>query len=67
MDEKTLRSIIEEVMKEFGAGSGGGTATAVMTAPSVSSASAKPGGSAISIMPWAFSLISTGRPSSSAR
>ena len=39
MDEKTLRSIIEEVMKEFGAGSGGGTATAVMTAPSVSSAS----------------------------
>ncbi len=39
MDEKTLRNIIEEVMKEFGAGSGGGTATAVMTAPSVSSAS----------------------------
>lgn len=38
MDEKTLRSIIEEVIKEFTAGSGG-TATAVATAPSVSSAS----------------------------
>ena len=39
MDEKTLRNIIEEVMKEFAGGSGGGTATAVATAPSVSSAS----------------------------
>ena len=37
MDEKTLRSIIEEVIKEFTSGSGG-TATAVATAPSVSSA-----------------------------
>lgn len=37
MDEKTLRSIIEEVMKEFGAGSGG-AATAVLDSPSISSA-----------------------------
>lgn len=39
MDEKTLRNIIEEVIREFTTGSGGGTATAVATAPSVSSAS----------------------------
>ncbi len=38
MDEKTLRNIIEEVIKEFTGGSGG-TATAVATAPSVASAS----------------------------
>ncbi|MFT4109804.1 propanediol/glycerol family dehydratase medium subunit [Propionicimonas sp.] len=37
MDEKTLRSIIEEVIREFSGGSGG-TATAVATAPSVASA-----------------------------
>jgi len=34
MDEKTLRTIIEEVVREFSAGAGG-TATAVATAPSV--------------------------------
>lgn len=37
MDEKTLRSIIEDVIKEFTSGSGG-TATALASAPSVSSA-----------------------------
>lgn len=40
MDEKTLKNIIEEVLKEFGQ-SGGGTATAVATAPSISAASGK--------------------------
>ena len=40
MDEKTLKNIIEEVLKEFGQG-GGGTATAVATAPSISAASGK--------------------------
>ena len=39
MDEKTLRTIIEEVVKEFAAagdaqGTGAGSATAMATAPS---------------------------------
>lgn len=40
MDEKTLRSIIEEVVKEFASASAGG-GTAVAVAPSLTSASGK--------------------------